>query len=209
MTAPRVSVVTTVYDRVACLDRCLRAMAHSTFPDWEQVVVADAPAPEIRLEIDRIVHAQAERTHVRLMVLPERRNDWGMSPAYVGLKHALGDYVCFLSDDNAYLPGHLGPLVNALDADPALAFAYSGCQYDGRFILNESPPRGSRIDLGQPLFRRDVLLEVFPTGFPYREFAWDWRVIAAVMEGRSWRHHKAPTFLFRFAKYPALMRSLA
>ena len=41
-----------------------------------------------------------------------------MTPAWEGVRAATGEFVCFLSDDNAYLPGHLAPLVAALDADP-------------------------------------------------------------------------------------------
>ena len=94
---------------------------------------------------------------VQHLTLPHRTNNWGVGPAEVGLRAAVGRYVCFLSDDNAYLPDHFEPLVAALDADPGLAFVYSSCLYAGRTILRDAPPTGARIDLGQPLFRRSAL----------------------------------------------------
>jgi hypothetical protein len=204
---PRVTVVTTVWDRVECLARCLRAMEHSQFTEWEQIVVADCPPPPVEAEIRRRVEAH-ERA--RLTVLPRRANDWGMTPAYAGLREAAGEYVAFLSDDNAYLPDHFGPLVAALDADPGLGFAYSSCQYAARKVLRTAPPRGALIDLGQPLFRRDTLRANFPAGFPFKEFAWDWRVIAALMAaGVRWKHVDRPTFVFRLEAYPKIAEALA
>ena len=52
----------------------------------------------------------------------------------MGLHLARGRYVCFLSDDNGYMPDHLDPLVEALDHDSNIGFVYSSCQYAGRLI---------------------------------------------------------------------------
>ena len=48
--------------------------------------------------------------------------------------------MCFLSDDNGYTPDHFGPLVNVLNENDDIAFAYSSCHYGGRFILRNSTP---------------------------------------------------------------------
>ena len=208
MSGPRVSIVTTVYDRVLHLDRCLRAMRHSVYQDFEQIVVSDSPPALTLTAVQQLVARGGPK--VRYLNHAPRANDWGMTPAWDGVRAAQGEFVCFLSDDNAYLPDHLGPLVAALEADPELGFAYSSCQYAGRLVLNVAPPAPSRIDLGQPLFRRSVLLETFPAGLPFHEFAWDWRMIAALMaKGVRWQHHDAPTFIFRLASYPKLVGALA
>jgi hypothetical protein len=206
---PRVSIITTVYDRTACLARCLRAVQHSEFADFEQVIVSDAPGAAVEAEIDALV-AQTADVRVRHITCVTRANDWGMTPALVGLRSARGEFVCFLSDDNAYLPHHFGPLVAALEADPGLGFVYSSCHYAGRKDLRFAPPAGARIDLGQPLFRRRVLETVFADGFPFHEFAWDWRVIATLLErGVRWQHVDVPSFIFRLAAYPQYVAALA
>jgi len=207
VTTPRVTIVTTVYDRMPCLAQCLRAMAHSLYRDYEQIVVSDAPPLHVRDEIATLVAAAGPQ--VRHLSLRTRSDDWGMTPAHAGLRAALGEYVCFLSDDNAYLPGHFGPLVAALDANPGLGFVYSSCQYAGRMVLREAIPRGSRIDLGQPLFRTALLRATFPTEFPFHEFAWDWRMIdTLVRAGARWLHYDKPTFIFRLAAYPLYVKAL-
>jgi glycosyltransferase involved in cell wall biosynthesis len=207
---PRVSIVTTVYDRVACLARCLRSVQHGEYTDLEQIVVSDAPPDPIVADIARLVtHAPRVSQYLNL---PMRTNDWGISPASAGLKASRGEYVCFLSDDNAYLPNHFAPLVAALDADPDLGFVYSSCLYAGRKELRYCPPVGAGIDLGQPLFRRSVLREHFNDELPCRGvFSWDWELIRILIQdkGVRWQHVDAATFVFRLEAYPRLVEALA
>ena len=204
---PKVSIITTVFDRVACLRRCIRSVQRSEYPDLEQIIVSDHPPQALASEIA----ATAMEAGLAYIDLPVRTNDWGHSPASEGLRASSGDYVCFLSDDNAYLPGHFGPLVAALETDPGVGFAYSSCQYAGRRELRAAPPAGARIDLGQPLFRRSVLRDVLGDELPGRgSFAWDWELIHALMvNGVKWKHVDAATFIFRLAAYPQLVRALA
>lgn len=207
---PRVSIVTTVYDRVDCLARCLRAVQHSEYTDLEQIVVSDAPPADVVAAIARL--AEQAPCVSQYINLPIRTNDWGISPATAGLKASAGEYVCFLSDDNAYLPDHFGPLVAALDDDPDLGFVYSSCLYAGRKELRYCPPVGAGIDLGQPLFRRSVLRDCFADALPCRGvFSWDWELIRILMDDHHvrWRHVDAATFIFRLAAYPALVEALA
>lgn len=204
---PRVSIVTTVYDRVDCLARCVRSTHHLTYRDFEQIVVSDAPPEPVVVDIARIC-AEAGARHLNL---PRRTNDWGISPAMAGLRAARGEFVCFLSDDNAYLPNHFAPLVAAFDADPGLGFVYSSCLYAGRKELRWCPPVGAGIDLGQPLFRREVLAAAVGDRPPFSgQFAWDWELIYALMDqGVRWQHVDETTFVFRLHAYPRLMAALA
>lgn len=203
---PRVSIVTTVYDRVACLRRCIRSVQRLQF-HVEHIIVSDAPPAAVAAEIAQL----CADAGVRHLDLPTRTNDWGYSPASAGLRASSGEYVCFLSDDNAYLPDHFTPLVAALDADPVLAFVYSACLYAGRKELRYAPPAGARIDLGQPLFRRSVLREQFGDVLPCQgSFAWDWELIHALMlKGVRWQFIDAATFVFRLTAYPQLVEALA
>ncbi len=198
---PRVSIITTVYDRVEDLRRCLRSTRHLVYQDFEQIVVSDHPP----FETLALIAGVCDAAGVRHINLPARTNNWGIGPAEVGLREARGEFVCFLSDDNAYLPDHFGPLLEAFDADPTLGFVYSSCQYAGRAILCESPGYG-RIDLGQPLFRRALLGDQLP----FNEFAWDWKLIESLLaRGVTWQHCDGLTFIFRLHYYPELMEALA
>lgn len=204
---PRVTIVTTVFDRIDCLDRCLRSVRHLAFRDYEQIVVSDNPPSDV---VDQIA-ALCDQAGVQHINLPTRMHDWGISPAMAGLRASRGEYVCFLSDDNAYLPDHFGPLVAALDRDPGLGFVYASCLYAGRKELRYTPPVGAGIDLGQPLFRRSVLKDRFNDELPCRgHHAWDWELIRALMNfGVRWQHVDEATFVFRLLAYPALTEALA
>ena len=201
---PVVSIVTTVYDRIDCLERCLRSTEALNFRDYEQIVVADAPPPPVLEQIAKIV-AKERSGRATFATLTARHNDWGIAPAAAGLSLARGRYVCFLSDDNGYVPTHFDRLIATLESDPGLGFVYSSCLYDGRLTLSTSPPRPGRIDLGQPVFRRELFERFFGGGLPFHEFGWDWRMIECFMrQGVRWRHINDATFVFRLAKYPHL-----
>ncbi len=203
---PKVSIVTTVFDRVACLERCIQSVQALSFKHYEHIVVADSPPSHILDQIENLMAVYGRGGHLTFVTLRERKNDWGISPAAAGLELARGKYICFLSDDNGYLPGHFDKLVEALDGEPGLGFVYSSCLYDGRATLNSPIPRPGRIDLGQPLFRRELFDKYLGGRLPFHEFGWDWRMIEQFLRsGVRWRHVNDATFVFRLAQYPHLI----
>jgi hypothetical protein len=205
--SPKVSIITTVYDRVDCLDNCIRSVQRLRFQDVEQIIVADAPGDKVIDEIHRLVrNADPHQSKISLANLHSRRNDWGISPASAGLSMATGSYVCFLSDDNGYAPTHFDPLVDFLDRNPSFGFAYSSCLYAGRRVLDSPFPRACQIDLGQPLFRSELFNPFKGSKLPFNEFAWDWRMINYFMRKKvRWKHVDEKSFIFRLAEYPHLM----
>lgn len=206
---PALSIITTVYDRVECLQRCLRSVNALSYKNYEHIVVADCPGDAI---VDRLLHAVEASGHPerRLLAnLESRHNNWGIAPAAAGLSLARGKYVTFLSDDNGYLHDHFQPLIAALEDDPRLGFAYSSCLYAGRLVLRHPVPRMGGIDLGQPVFRRE-LFDLHCDGvLPFAEAAWDWRMIELLMrKGARWKHIDRSSFVFRLASYPSLVAAL-
>jgi glycosyltransferase involved in cell wall biosynthesis len=205
---PKISIITTVYDRVNCLQSCLHSVAALAFTNYEHIVVADAPPPQILAQLIALCTTPDIIRPPLLLTLKCRTNNWGISPAAVGLMRARGKYVCFLSDDNGYHPCHFDPLVEALESDPTLGFVYSSCLYAGKWVLNVAPPARGAVDLGQPLFRRDLFVRYLGGTIPFREFGWDWRMIATFMShGVRWQHIDRATFVFRLASYPELCTS--
>jgi hypothetical protein len=202
---PRLSIVTTVYDRTECLRQCIASVQRLAFRDYEHLIVADHPPAEVLERIQTIVDC-ANDARIGLFNLRQRRNDWGIAPAAAGLRRARGEYLCFLSDDNGYTPDHVDTLMRVLDREPMLGFAYSSCQYDGRLVLNHPVPRPGRIDLGQPMFRRELFELYLDDGLPFDMMAWDWHLVDTLMRrGVRWRHVDRQSFIFRLAKYPRLM----
>ena len=204
---PRLSIVTTVYDRVDCLRRCIASVQNLDFDDFEHLIVADHPPADVVADIHQIVD-EINDPRVGFYNLAQRHNDWGIAPAAAGLQRARGDYLAFLSDDNGYTPDHFDPLIHALQRDPALGFVYCSCRYDGRLVLNHPVPRPGRIDLGQPLFRRELFDVHLNNDLPFDMMAWDWHLVDMLMRrGVRWKHVDRPSFLFRLAQYPELWAS--
>jgi hypothetical protein len=201
---PRLSIVTTVYDRTDCLRHCIASVQRLAYRDYEHLIVADHPAPDVVERIRGIV-AGADDPRIGLFNLRKRHNNWGIAPAAAGLRRSRGEFVSFLSDDNGYLPDHFEPLVRTLDRTPALGFVYSSCQYDGRLVLAHPVPRPGRIDLGQLLFRRELFELHLNDDLPFDMMAWDWHLVDTLMRrGVRWRHLDRPSFIFRLGKYPRL-----
>ena len=197
--APVVSIITTVYDRVSLLAECLRSVRELQYSDFEHLIVSDHPSAPVVDSILTLVKtaSTAGSTYANLS---ERANNWGIAPASVGLHLARGRYVCFLSDDNGYTPDHFAPLIKVLDERNDIAFVYSSCHYAGRFILRNSTPLPGGIDLGQPLFRKEIFDRYLPGKLPFDMMAWDWHMIETFMRhGLKWHHVDRPSFLFRLA----------
>ncbi|MGH9203044.1 MAG: glycosyltransferase family 2 protein, partial [Vicinamibacterales bacterium] len=167
---PRVSIVTTVYDRVECLAECIRSVGRLEYRDYEHIVVSDGPPAGIVSRIDALVRRVGDE-RLSYVNLRKRHHNWGIAPAAVGLHRSCGDYVCFFSDDNGYTPDHVGTLVQALDADRALGFVYSSCRYGGRLILRHPEPAPAKIDLGQPMFRRELFEAHLGNDLPFQMMA--------------------------------------
>jgi len=202
---PYVSIVTTVYDRVDCLRACIQSVKQLTYPHFEHIIVSDAPPPAVVDAIARVVRDEDDG-RMYFVNLARRSNNWGIAPAAAGLKRAAGEYVCFLSDDNGYTPEHVSTLVRTLEEDRRIGFAYSSCRYDGRLVLAHPVPGPGRIDLGQPMFRRNLFELYLADDLPFDVMGWDWALIETLMKrGVRWKHVNVPSFIFRLAKYPQLM----
>lgn len=201
---PRVSIVTTVFDRVECLADCIRSVRRQDFHDYEHAIVSDCPPPAVVHRIAALVQSLGD-ARVSYANLRQRHNNWGITPAAVGLRQARGEYIAFLSDDNGYTPQHVGMLVKALDANRSLGFVYSSCRYAGRLTLRHPVPAPARIDLGQPLFRRELFAAHLGDDLPFHMMAWDWALIDTLLKrGVRWKHIDVPSFVFRLAQYPQL-----
>ncbi len=196
---PAVSIITTIYDRVNLLAGCLQTVRELVYRDFEHIIVSDHPPEEVVSSIESMVSAEPTPS-LTYADLDARTNNWGITPASVGLHLARGRYVCFLSDDNGYTPDHFDPLVSVLEEHSDIAFVYSSCQYAGRLVLRNSTPLPGGIDLGQPLFRKEIFDRYLPGPLPFDMMAWDWHMIETFMgHGLRWLHVDRPTFLFRLA----------
>lgn len=119
--APRVSIVTALYNHERYVLDALQSVAESTYRDLEMVVVDDGSTDG---SADRVRAWGEANPRIPLLLLNHPLNRGLPSARNTGLDFARGEFVLILDSDNKILPGCLGRLVQALDADPDATFAW-------------------------------------------------------------------------------------
>jgi glycosyltransferase involved in cell wall biosynthesis len=122
---PDVSVIMATRDRADVVGRAVASLKAQTFPNWQLVVVDDGSEDDTRdvirdLDDGRIVYVRNEKP----LGLPGARN--------VGLDHSVAKWVCFLDDDDEYLPAKLEVQVTRMRRATRSTYAtYCGIQLLG------------------------------------------------------------------------------
>jgi glycosyltransferase involved in cell wall biosynthesis len=133
--APRVTVLTTVYNGARYLDQTIESILAETFTDFEYVIVDDGSTdgtPEIL--------ARAAMHDPRIVLLRNETNRGIPAAANRGLAVARGTYIARLDADDLSLPGRLAREVALLDARPEVALVsmnYESFRDDG-IVLGRS-----------------------------------------------------------------------
>jgi glycosyltransferase involved in cell wall biosynthesis len=109
---PRVSVVSSVYNGEAYLDRAIPGILSQTFSDFEFILVDDGSSDRTLAELRRV---EARDPRVRVFA-PGRL---GAAPAYnYGVAQARGEYIARQDFDDRSYPDRLRLQVALLDAHP-------------------------------------------------------------------------------------------
>jgi len=113
--------------------------------------------PDLVKEAIASVEAQTRRDFVHI-VQEDKGRDWGdcYPPAVFFNEQAWiahpEDYLCWLSDDDLFLPNYVADLAGYLDANPALGCVYGGAeQY---LCMPPAEPRFHRAFLAEQVFDR-------------------------------------------------------
>jgi glycosyltransferase involved in cell wall biosynthesis/GR25 family glycosyltransferase involved in LPS biosynthesis len=114
----RVSVIMPTYMRPDNLALALESVLSQDYFDTETIVVSDNPADSPFVgETQAIVDRMRERFPERLLRFVQHQvNRNGAAARNTGLLASTGEYICFLDDDDAYLPGRISRSVAVLDA---------------------------------------------------------------------------------------------
>lgn len=115
MNEPSVSVVIPVHNGGFDLQRCLQAIAASSWPVHECIVVDDAST-------DAMTSGAADAIGARVLWLKTQRG-----PSYArnrGVEHATGDIIFFVDADVLVHPDTIGQCVQALQSEPEIAAVF-------------------------------------------------------------------------------------
>jgi glycosyltransferase involved in cell wall biosynthesis len=122
--APLLSVVVATYGRQAFLSQALDSVLLQTVEDFECIVVDDGSPQPVEIPRD---------PRIRLVRRPD--NGGPAAARNTGIDNALGRYIAFLDDDDAYTPERLGLAIQGLRHTP-VSICWRGNVSDDRPVVN-------------------------------------------------------------------------
>jgi glycosyltransferase involved in cell wall biosynthesis len=132
-----VSIVVATFDRPQALGNALRSISLQTYSRFEVIVVNDGG-----VDVSDIVTQWRPHMPIQYVHLPA---NGGLAHARnVGVRHASGDIVCFLDDDDTMLAEHLQVGVRALVEGDAEA-AYVHVAVCDEFVAPGTAPTASQV----------------------------------------------------------------
>ena len=172
--ADLVSVIVPTYGRADVLREAIESVRAQTYANWELLVVDDNPPNSAaRRDTESLLRSYADDSRIRYLRHSRPRN--GSAARNTGLLASRGEYICFLDDDDVYLPNKLQASVQALRAATSPVEAVYG-GYLGWNSEQDDPSRYHDGDLtlelltlrydqhylhtNTPLYRRRALLAI-------------------------------------------------
>lgn len=101
-----VSVIIPTYKRSDFLKRALESVFNQTYNDWEILIIDDNnPQSEFRKDTEEFMREYVNNPKVKY--IKHKENLGGALARNTGIKHASGEYIAFLDDDDEFLPTKL------------------------------------------------------------------------------------------------------
>lgn len=117
---PLVSIVILNYNGMKFIDRCLRSVLSTDYPNFE-VIFVDNASTDGSLEHAKNKFGQ----DFRLKFVVNDRNYGFARGNNIGLEHARGEYIVFLNNDTEVDPNWLKELIKVMGSDPGIGVAQS------------------------------------------------------------------------------------
>jgi GT2 family glycosyltransferase len=118
MTAPLVSVILPVFDRIEFLPAAVDSVIQQTCPDWELIIADDGSGEETRAYLGSLGDPR-----VRVLWLPHSGRPSIARNAAIG--RARGRYIAFMDSDDVWMPTKLAVQLRAMQSSPARRWSYT------------------------------------------------------------------------------------
>ncbi len=129
---PKVSVIIPTYNRPQLINKAIKSVLDQTFHDLEVIVVDDG----IEKRAEAIVSAIADE---RIRYIKNPVSLGGGGARNEGVRHATGEFVAFLDDDDQWQPEKLEIQIKAMDEIGNSGFCFTAVEkYDGKRSENTS-----------------------------------------------------------------------
>lgn len=125
----KVSVIIPTFKRADNLATVIMSVIEQDYENKEIIVVDDNPRQsEAQLDTERVVTSLIkEHPDTNLIYISQTRNRNGAAARNTGFMRSTGNYICYLDDDDMYLPGRLSLSIEKLKTTPS----YIGAVYCG------------------------------------------------------------------------------
>lgn len=183
---PLVSVVIPTYKRSEMLPRAIASVLNQTYKNIQVVVVDDNnPDTEWRAETSKLMEQYSNDK--RILYICHEKNQNGSVARNTGMKSATGDIVCFLDDDDWFLPTKIELQVQYLLEHPEYRAVYCGWNRDDDVVV--------------PTKEGDLSFELLSgTNLIYTNVIMMWREDAIACGGwdETFKRHQEAAFMLRF-----------
>lgn len=125
---PLVSVVMPTRNRRGLIQDALQSVAAQDYSNWEMVIVNDG-GEDVWDLIQKYLPAQKVR------YISNSEGFGQVAARNAALRAARGDIICYLDDDDVYLPNHIGTIVRAIQQGEHV-FVYTDAEYATETIEN-------------------------------------------------------------------------
>lgn len=116
----KLSVIIPTCNRIDRIGRSVESIKSQKIDDEIEIIVVDDSKKTMVEDLTRMFQHDA-------CVKVVRNQSHGPSQARnLGVKHARGKYICFLDDDDMYLPGRLNNMLSFMDDNSEYSFVSSG-----------------------------------------------------------------------------------
>lgn len=114
---PRVSIIIPTYNRADFLPESVGSVLAQTFRNFEILIVDDGSTDNTR----EILKSYLSDVRIKYFY----QENQGQSVARnLALKHARGEFICFLDSDNAWFPEKLSEQLSIMDSHPEIDIVY-------------------------------------------------------------------------------------
>lgn len=124
---PRVSIVTSTYNRAQIIRQAIESVRAQDFTDWEMCVVGDCTPDDTAGTV-----ASYDDPRLTFYNLPTKSppgSHGAIAKNHAIFQMARGEYIAYLDDDDIYRPHYLSTMMGHLASHPDIPFLYCRCMY--------------------------------------------------------------------------------
>lgn len=192
----RVSVIIPTFGRPSNLRRAIQSVLAQDYADIELIVVNDNGAnSDLNCETRRVVESfDGDQGNCSIFYYEHESNRNGSAARNTGIINSTGEYICFLDDDDEYLPGRIKSGVDALKHAPDSV----GGVYCGYLGWNSMANELSRYPAGN--LTREILAMEYEKHYLHTDTVTYRREAILKLNGfdESYRRHQDLEFNLRF-----------